>query len=603
MIFLHPDYLFLILIPLIFLLFLIFTNKSKIDRYYSEEMIAKLKISDGSIGQKGRNIFLFVALVLMVVAFARPVIPKGEVIIKNSTVDILIGIDVSKSMLANDIYPDRLGFAKKRVIDFMNSFKKARFGVVAFSSVGFLVSPLSEDTKTVEYLVNNLSVNSLNQKGTDLFTPLELANKFLKNEKEKILVLFTDGGDNKNFLKEIEFAKENNIKVYVYAVGTTKGSTIKDQNGLLTDKNGNIVVVRLNQKIKDLAIQSGGAYIVGDYSGNSIKELENSIKKRVKATDKREKKIKTYKELFYYPLWAALSFMLFGFSSMYRKKIEAGLVLLFLCLYVSPAPLQAKVFDFQTIKQAKEYYEKGNYKRAEHLYRKLLKEGKSDAELQYNLANSLYKEKKYADALKYYNSIKSDDSDLEFRKYFNKGNSLAHLKRLDEAIEAYKKALKIKDDKDARYNLEFLKKLKKRQNKSKKNQNNNQNKKKNKNSKNSKSNKNKNSKGKNSQKNSQNGNKQNKKNQKSQNKKNSESKNKKKQNEKNKQKAQSKKNSQKKKENEKQKQQRAQMVHKKFMSDAEEKKWNRIMLNKKAKTLPLQIDTKTRKLKNSGNDW
>ncbi|NPA73196.1 MAG: VWA domain-containing protein, partial [Epsilonproteobacteria bacterium] len=477
MMFLHPDYLFLMLVPLVFLLFLIFTNKSQIDRFYSKEIVSKLKISDGGIGQKGRNIFLFTALVLMVVAFARPVIPKGEVTVKSSMVDILIGIDVSKSMLANDVYPNRLDFAKKRVIEFMNSFKKARFGVVAFSSVGFLVSPISEDTKTVEYLVNNLSTNSLNQKGTDLFTPLELAKKFLKNEKEKILVLFTDGGDSKDFSKEIEFAKENDIKVYVYAVGTKKGSTIKDSNGLLTDKNGNIVVVKLNEAIKELAVKSGGAYIVGDYSGKSIKKLEQSIKEKIKQANELEKKIKTYKELFYYPLWGALLLLLFGFSSMPSKRVKSVATILLVMFAFSPLSLKAQMFDFQKIKQAKEYYKNKEYDKAANIYKELLKDKKDTQELKYDLANALYKEHKYKEALNYYQAVKSDNPELEFKKYFNEGNSLVYLQKYDEAIKAYKKALKIKDDEDARHNLKIVENLKKK--KQNKKQNNKQNQKKN----------------------------------------------------------------------------------------------------------------------------
>ena len=629
MIFLHPEYLFLILIPLLFLIFLIFTNKSQIDRYFPKEMAQRLKISDGSIGQKGRNIFLFISLVLMVVALARPVIPKGEVTIKSSTIDILVGIDVSKSMLANDIYPNRLEFAKKRVIEFMNSFKKARFGVVAFSSQGFLVSPLSEDTQTVEYLVKNLSVNSINQKGTDLFTPLELANRILKNDKQKILVLFTDGGDSKDFSKEIEFAKKNNIRVYIYAVGTKKGSTIKEGNSLMTDRNGNIVVVKLNSAIKELAVESKGAFIVGDYSGESIKKLEESIKESIKETSKREKKIKTYKELFYYPLLGALLFMLFGFSSLPKRKIGSSALAFLLVLGLFHAtPAKASAFEFQDIKQAKEFYQNKQYKKAEDIYKKLLKDGKSEPQLLYDLANTLYKEKKYKEALEYYDKIKSDDPDLEFNKFYNRGNALAYMKKYDEAIKSYEKALKIKDDKDARYNLELLKKLKKQQKQNRNNKKKNNKKKNNKNKQGGNKNKNKQNKsgknGKNKKQNSKNQNKnsgnknkeQNSKNQNGQNKQNkqnkqkgdknkkSDSKNRKNDKKRDKEKGQNGKKKQKpKKSDKKENGVVAGRVNKKIMSDAEEKKWTRMMLENRPKTLPLEIDSKIHKLQNSGNEW
>ena len=602
MIFLHPEYLYFMLLPLLFLLFLIFTNKSQVDRLYSKEIMEKLKIQDGSIGQKGRNIFLSLALVLMVIAFARPVIPKGEINVKSSTVDILVGIDISKSMLANDIYPNRLDFAKKRVIDLMNDYKKARFGVIAFSRVGFLVSPLSDDTNTVEYLVNNLSTNSLNQDGTDLMAPLYLANRFLKNEKEKILVLFTDGGDGNNFTKEIKYAKKHNIRVYVYAIGTEKGSTIRVGSDVLKDKNGNIVIVRLNSAIKKLAIQSGGAYIVGDYSGTSIKKLQESIKNRVKQTKQRNKIIKTYKELFYYPLWAAIMFMLFGFSSMPKRKIAQGALIFLIILFIPATVLKAGILDFQHIKQAKEYYNGKSYANAAKLYKNLLKNNPNNAQLKYNLANSLYKQKKYKEALKQYKDVKNKTENLEFDKYFNEGNSYAYLKKYQEAIDSYKKALKLKNDKDAKHNLELIEKLlKKKKNRNKKNRNKKQkNKKKNKNGNGKKSS------GKNSKKNSKNS---------KNNKSNSESKNNKRENNK----KQKQNNSAKKKENRKKSTKKSQKknkakqnkmrntksqgVNKKIMSDAEEKKWTRIMFNKRAKTLPLEINTKVNNLKYNGKDW
>ncbi len=591
MIFLYPEYLYLMLIPLIVFIYLVATNQNSFERYYSKEVLKKIRISDGSIGQKGRNIFLFLALILMIFAFARPVLPKGEVNIKSSNIDILLGIDVSKSMLANDLYPNRLDFAKKRAIEMIDSFKKARFGVVAFSSVGFLVSPVSEDLSSVKFLIKNLNTDSINQRGTNLFAPLQEAKDFLKNEKEKILVLFTDGGDAKDFSKEIEFAKKNGIKVFIYGVGTKKGSTIKENGDLLKDKNGDIVVVRLNEKIKELALDTGGAYIEGDYSGKSIKALIKAIKKDAKETIKREKKVKIYKELFYYPLMAALALMLFGFSSMPKEKGFKSAVLVFLLFFGVQDQLKAGVFDFREIKKANDFYQNREFKKSEEVYKKLLKDRKNSPETEYDLANSLYKQKRYKEALDIYKSIKSDNTELRFKKYFNEGNSEAHLKKFDEAIKAYKEALKIKpDDKDAKFNLELIKNLKKRKQKRKnKNKNNkNQNRKnrdknsgKGKNSK-QKSNKNKSSKKNKGQKNSDKNS--------SQKKKKNSNKNKKQ----NQKKSQNSKTDKKKKSGKK-RDKVAQKVNKKIMSDAEEKKWMRILLNKKSKTLPLKLNTKVHK--------
>ncbi len=574
MIFLHPDFFYLIFFLLIIFIFLYFSSKSKIDKFYSKEVLKKIKIKDGSIGQKGRNVLLFLALVCMIVALARPVLPKGTIQIKNSSIDLLVGIDISRSMLAKDIYPNRLEFAKKRVIDLMNNFKRARFGAIAFSNVGFLVSPLSEDTSSVEYLVRNLNINSINQHGTNFMVPLELANRFLKNEKEKILVLFTDGGDNSNFSKEIKFAKENNIKVYVYAIGTKKGTVVKDNNGILKDKNGNIVIVRLNESIKKLAVQSGGAYIVGSYSGDSIKKLEKSIIEKIKETKNIKKSIKLYKELFYYPLCASLILMLFGFSSLPKNRKNILAIALF-SLFATNIPIHANILDFQTIKKAKKFYRSKEYKKSEALYKKLLKNGNNSPELKYDFANTLYKQKKYKEALQEYNQIKTNNKNIKFDTYYNKGNAYAYLRQYDKAIKSYEKALKIKDDPDAKANLKLIKKLEKK----KKRQ---QQKKKKKHNKKQKQNSNRSN-------HSNNKNKQNKK----QNKSNHTHKKKNTKNKKQNNKEQNKSSN---------KSQQYNRVDKKIMSDNEEKEWTRILMNKRGKTLPLELKTKNI-INNNGEDW
>ncbi len=575
MIFLHPDFFYLIFLLLIIFIFLFFSGKSKIDKFYSKEVLKKIKIKDGSIGQKGRNVLLFLSLVCMILALARPVLPKGTIQIKNSSIDLLVGIDVSKSMLAKDIYPNRLEFAKKRAIDLMNNFKRARFGAIAFSNVGFLVSPLSEDTSSVEYLVKNLNINSINQHGTSFMVPLELANRFLKNEKEKILVLFTDGGDNSNFSKEIKFAKENNIKVYVYAIGTKKGTVIEDNNGILKDKNGNIVIVRLNESIKKLALQSGGAYIVGSYSGDSIKKLEKSITEKIKETKNIKKSIKLYKELFYYPLCASLILMLFGFSSLPKNRKNI-LAIALLSLFATNIPAHANILDFQTIKKAKNFYQSKEYKKSEDLYKKLLKNGQNSPELKYDLANTLYKQKKYKEALQEYNQIKTNNKNIKFDTYYNKGNAYAYLRQYDKAIKSYEKALKIKNDPDAKANLELIKKLEKKKKKQQQNKKKRHKKQKN---------KQKNSNHGNHQKNKNNGNK------------------KKKQNKTNNHNNKKKKNTQKQNKNKSSNKSKQYIrVNKKIMSDNEEKEWTRILMNKRGKTLPLELKTK-KIINNNGEDW
>ena len=190
-----------------------------------------------------------------------------------------------------------------------------------------------------------------------------------------------------------------------------------------------------------------------------------------------------------------------------------------LLIFLISISVFASIFDFKYINKAKEAYQKRDFKKAIENY---LKVGDKNDKILFNLADSYYKAKEYKKALEIYEKIK--DKSLEFKKLHNMGNTLAHLGKIDEAIKAYEKALKIKEDKDTRFNLELLKKMKKnqkkKQNKKKKNNNKKQNKNnQNKNNQNNKPNKNSNKNSGENKKEKNKENKQNKKDNKNQNKK------------------------------------------------------------------------------------
>ena len=138
---------------------------------------------------------------------------------------------------------------------------------------------------------------------------------------KKAFLIFTDGGDQSDFSKEIAYAKEHKIVVFVYAIGSDKGGVIKTKNGALKDKNGNIVVVRINKNIKKLALQTGGAYMRATLSSKDISMLSNAIKSRFKAKGSEINSIKDKSELFYYPLsLAILLFFMANFSLVGGKR-------------------------------------------------------------------------------------------------------------------------------------------------------------------------------------------------------------------------------------------------------------------------------------------
>ena len=306
-------YLILLIVPIFFLL------KNKVDsleQIFSKDVLEKIKLNSSGISKKTRGIFLSIAYIFVVIALARPYINNGEIKVKSSFVNIVSGIDISKSMFVDDIYPNRFKFAKKKFIDMLKYLKNTKVALIGFSSQTFLVSPLTEDFYTLKFLTKNLNMGSISLKGTDILNTLKTANDMFKGEEKKVLVLFTDGGDKKDFKEELVYAKEHNIIIYVYNIGTKTGGVIKTQNGILKDKNGNIVVVRLNESIKELALKSGGAYMKYSLNENDIKVFAQDILNRFKAKDEQTTTIKDTKELFYIPLIFAFIFVLLSFFSL-----------------------------------------------------------------------------------------------------------------------------------------------------------------------------------------------------------------------------------------------------------------------------------------------
>jgi len=318
--FLHVELLWALFLLLPLFYFLKYSKKSY-EALFNKDVLQKIRVKNRGFSKRVRNVLLIFSSFFMIIALARPVIDRGEIKVKSSFINVVAGLDISNSMFVNDVYPSRFELAKKKFNLFLKDMKNARVGVVGFSSQSFLVAPLSEDYHSLDFLVKNLSVASMSLRGTDFMSALEAANDLYQTDEKKAFLIFTDGGDQSDFSKEITYAKEHKIVVFVYAMGTDKGGIIKTKNGALKDKNGNIVIVKINENIKKLALQTGGAYMRSTLSQNDMSMLSDAIKSRFKAKGSQINSIKDKKELFYYPLLLAiLLFFMANFSLDWRKR-------------------------------------------------------------------------------------------------------------------------------------------------------------------------------------------------------------------------------------------------------------------------------------------
>ncbi|MEA3352919.1 MAG: tetratricopeptide repeat protein [Campylobacterota bacterium] len=472
--FLNPNVFYFLLLPLLLLMILIVSNKENIQLHFSKNILDKLTVNNKSMAKTTRNILYFLVLVLFVISLSRPVINEKEQNLKQNLIPVVVALDVSKSMQAEDIYPNRIELAKKKLQAVLDLARNSTIGIVLFAKDSFILSPVTEDFVSLRYIVDNLDTKLDFANGSNISAVLEAVSYMLKDFGAKNLIILSDGGNKDDYGDEIEFAKQNNITVYTIGIATKKGSAIPQGKGYMTDNNGNIVTVKLNEFIKELSINTGGGYI--DYTLDSSDI--NAILENINSTSKKEQlqtqKIKTYTELFYYPLALGVFLLFISLSSLpkIRTLKDKNLSLLLLPLLFYTSDTKAELFDFRSIESGNKYYENKQFDKAAKEYSKI----KQTPQSLYNKANALYKSGKYKEAVESYSKIRSGDDMLNFKTFHNLGNSYVKSQDLQKAKESYEKALKIKEDKDTIQNLKRVKKELEKQNKKKNKEQNNKDK-------------------------------------------------------------------------------------------------------------------------------
>jgi Ca-activated chloride channel family protein len=449
----------LFLVLVVPLLILVMKMKSlNIEDIFSKEVRERVFVKSGTfLNYKRRLALLVLALAFMVVALARPVILDENVTKEDiEGFNLIVLIDVSKSMSVKDLFPSRLEYAKAFVSKVLQEFPEANVAVLAFSQDAFLVTPFSKDAKSIEFLVEHLNPEYLTTQGSLIVSALRATQK-LKDAQDAEILLLSDGAD--GLIQEsLDFIEEKNLRVHVLNIGTSKGDVIYNKDTeLIKDKEGNIVISKRDDAVLALAKQSGGAYLsVSNVSVDTQKFLD-SIKKVSKKIKMKHDKLEGAKELFIYPLIVSFVLVFFSFNA---PRFFFIFLLLFTCKDV-----QAGLFDFYHLKKANESYKAKEYEQAAKEFSKL-----QNKEALYNEANALYKQKEFQKAQKIYEGLKFEDKTKEMQRLHNLGNSYVQTKEYEKAIKSYDEALKQKYDEDTKFNLELLKK----QNKDKKDQNNSQ---------------------------------------------------------------------------------------------------------------------------------
>ncbi len=374
----------------------------------------------------------------LILALSRPVSLEKPIRVEESGSDVILAVDVSYSMRATDIVPNRLEAAKKLLQDIVESNKKERFGVIAHTTSAIILSPLTRDTKLLEHLFSTLDESQIITKGTDVMSALELARK-MSTAKNPLVVLFTDGGDNLDYHKERAFADDNGLKICVVMLASIGGSTLPGDNGALKDDKGHIVVSSRNDTIKELS----STYIDGSDASSVLEWIQSQKSDSFTGSSM----VQRYGELFYLPLILALFCFMMGHTTL-GEKVSKKLIFMLAMIGISA---NAGVMDYPNALIAKHYYEQGYYETSAQWYQKIkTNEGK------FNAANALYKAGKYQDALVVYSKIKSNNSDVKSKIFYNSGNCHIRLSEFDNARNAFLKSLTLRYTKEADKNLRAI---------------------------------------------------------------------------------------------------------------------------------------------------
>lgn len=316
------------LIPILFLFYLIvFSRRRKAIEKFAEKKLLKELIPSLNLNRRKIKITLiFLSIIFIIFPLMRPQWGFHWRKVEREGLNILIAIDTSKSMLAEDVRPNRLERAKLACEDFVKRLNGDRIGLIAFAGTSFLQCPLTLDYNGFLLSLHDLSVYTIPRGGTSISSAIILARKSYKNLKNKILIIITDGEDHEgNPVEEAKKAKKEGMKIFCIGIGTEEGELIPitDKEGhrtFLRDKEGNVVKTRLDETtLEKIALASGGSYVHATGAEFGLNLIYNKKLSKLKKVKFKSKMVKQYEERFQIPLALAL-LLLFSEGLLSERK-------------------------------------------------------------------------------------------------------------------------------------------------------------------------------------------------------------------------------------------------------------------------------------------
>ena len=304
--FANPEYLYLLLLlPVIALLFFysIYRRNKDIRSYGDPQLLKALIPSYASLRNHLTFWLSLTAVMLMVFVLARPQFGAKKETVTTRGVEVVVALDISNSMLADDITPNRLEKAKRLISRIINKSSENKVALIVFAGDAFVQLPITNDFISAKMFLESITPRLIERQGTDIASAINLATKsFTPNEKVgKAIVIITDGENHEGGAEEAaRLAAEKGMNVFVLGIGTEKGGRIplSGKNDFLRDSDGYVVVTKLNEEMARSIAEAGkGVYITVDNTNNAQTIIDNELDKLAKDDIKTEMYTK-YKEQF-----------------------------------------------------------------------------------------------------------------------------------------------------------------------------------------------------------------------------------------------------------------------------------------------------------------
>ena len=444
----NPDVLIwlLVLLPLLLVTGLMLKRRTRLlSRMAEQELWPAMVPGYSPARQRVKNALRLFAVRIAIAALARPQWGSRWEEVKQRGLSIIVALDTSKSMLAQDIKPNRLQQAKWGIRDLVRELRGDRIGLVAFAGRAFLQCPATVDYAAFLMMLDDVYAGIVPVGGTDIFQALETATESFEKAEEtqadKVIILISDGEDHTGDpLALLPGLKEEGIRIFAIGVGTKEGDLIQTSDGFVKDKAGNVVKSSLNEDILErLAFETGGFYVRSAPGDFGLERIYRQGIAELQREDRESRMSKIRIERYQWFIGAALVLLLIeavvrpvkwnrkGTQRTQEKEknqplrsLRSFAVPILLLIAVSA---HAEDTPRSSMRKGLKAYRQGDYTNAvQHLEKTVLEFPDIG---NYNLGNALYRAGNHEQAADAFNeALRTTDLELQAKAYFNRGNAL-----------------------------------------------------------------------------------------------------------------------------------------------------------------------------------